>query len=140
MLIVRAKPLRCSNHLYSVKSKFTLLFSPYYVRVLEIWRKGQVIEKALFLDIKKYGYYIQDKVGNKKVSSVFSGIQRNSLTFEEIINVFNGQVLTKVVPIRFFKSFQDLSITITSTKVSIINNPLKKRINNLYPYLCDGDR
>ena len=46
--------------------------------------KGQVINEAYFLGPKKYGYYIIDNQGNKEEFSVFSGVPRNSLTFDEV--------------------------------------------------------
>jgi len=45
---------------------------------------GVLIQEALFLGPKIYGYWYYDKDGNKVNISVFAGVPRNSLTFEEI--------------------------------------------------------
>jgi hypothetical protein len=49
---------------------------------------GVVIQEALFLGPKKYCYWYIDEVGNKVEKSIFAGVPRNSLTFEEIKNIF----------------------------------------------------
>ena len=59
--------------------------------------KGQVINEAYFLGSKKYGYYIIDNLGNKQEYSVFSGVPRNSLSFEEVKSIFEGNVITKTI-------------------------------------------
>jgi len=92
---------------------------------------GQTINEAYFLGPKKYGYYIIDK-GIKQDFSVFSGVPRNSLTFDEVKTIFNGQTIIKNISNRFFKSFKNLSITIKDTNISIKNTNHKKLVNNLY--------
>ena len=51
---------------------------------------GKVIQEGLFLGIKKYGYWYLDDNNNKIEASVFAGVRRNSLTFNEIIVLYNG--------------------------------------------------
>jgi DNA polymerase type B, organellar and viral len=80
---------------------------------------GSVIEEGLFLGLKKYGYWYFDKDGNKIVSSVFAGVQRNSLSFDEIIDLYKGFKLHKPIDYRFYKSFNNLNISIKSTSISI---------------------
>jgi hypothetical protein len=65
-----------------------------------------------FLGIKQYGYYYFDDDGTRIDRSTFAGIPRNSLSFKEVSDVFNGIELNKTIPLRFYKSFKDLSITI----------------------------
>ena len=48
---------------------------------------GLMIKEAYFLGIKKYGYQYLDKDGNLITKSVFAGIERDSLTWEEIIKL-----------------------------------------------------
>lgn len=64
--------------------------------------------------------------------SVFAGVERDSLSFEDIKSVFYGKVITKHIPIRFFKSLRGLSIRISSTKITISKQSDKQLINNNY--------
>ena len=93
---------------------------------------GIVIQEACFVGPKKYGYWYYDKDGNKVEKSVFAGVPRNSLTFNEIKAVFNGETITINVDNRFFKSINNLSITIKNIKISIKNTNDKVKINNEY--------
>jgi hypothetical protein len=95
--------------------------------------KGKVIAEAYFIGPKKYGYYIIDEnTGIKKEFSVFSGVPRNTLPFEDIKDIFLGQTITKYIPNKFFKSFIDLNITIKDTKLTIKNTNTKQLVNNIY--------
>jgi hypothetical protein len=90
---------------------------------------GKFIKKGYFLGIKKYGYIDS----NDNIHSIFSGVERNSLTWREIEAIANGFTVTKLVPFKFFKSFTTLNISIkNSLMTSIIFNPRKKLINNFY--------
>ena len=93
---------------------------------------GQIIEEAYFLDIKKYGYWYYDQNGNRIECSVISGIPRNSIPFSDIEKLANGEILTKELPNRFYKSFKDLSINIKSSIVTIKQTNIKTIINNIY--------
>jgi DNA polymerase elongation subunit (family B) len=91
--------------------------------------KGKWIKKGYFLGIKKYGYIDE----NNEVHSIFSGIERNSLSWNEIEQIAKGFTVFKISPVRFFKNLISLNITIkNSLETSIIFNPRKKLINNLY--------
>ena len=94
--------------------------------------EGDIIKEGYFLGIKRYGFYYKDKSGNKIEKSVFAGIKRNSLTFNEIKSIFNGSILIKEIPSRFYKSFNNFNIIIKSAKVSIRMNNEKELINNIY--------
>ena len=94
--------------------------------------KGIVIQEACFVGPKKYGYWYIDEIGNKVEKSVFAGVPRNSLTFNQIKAIFNGEIVTINVDNRFFKSFTNLSITIKNIKISIKNTNDKVKINNEY--------
>ena len=90
---------------------------------------GKVIKKGYFLGIKKYGYLDE----NNEVHSIFSGIERNSLSWNEIEQIANGFTIIKQSSVRFFKNLISLNITIkNSLETSIVFNPRKKLINNLY--------
>jgi hypothetical protein len=66
--------------------------------------QGKMINEAYFLAPKNYGYYIIDIVtGIKQEFSVFSGVPRNSLSFEEVKSIFEGKTITKTISNRFYK-------------------------------------
>lgn len=96
---------------------------------------GLLIQEAYFLGPKKYGYYIIDDKGCRKDYSVFAGVPRNSLTFDEVKAIFNGETLTNNISNRFYKSFNTLNIDVRDTKISIKNNPSNKMLvdNNYLP-------
>ncbi len=94
--------------------------------------KGQMINEAYFLAPKKYGYYIIDNLGNKQEFSVFSGVPRNSLSFNEVKSIFEGNIITKTISNRFYKSFTNLNIVIKDSKITIKNDSKKELINNIY--------
>lgn len=90
--------------------------------------KSNLISEAYFLGIKQYGYYYYDKNTNERIEkSVFAGVIRDSLTFNEIKKIFNGKTIEKETSTRFYKSLKNLNITIKNIKISI-----KKIIQNFY--------
>lgn len=94
---------------------------------------GNVIKEAYFLGIKQYGYYYLDSNNNRIDKSVFAGVPRNSITFNEIKSIFNGNKINKKIPLRFYKSFKDLSIKIKSDlEMVLIKGNDKKLVNNDY--------
>jgi len=93
---------------------------------------GLTIKEGYFLGIKKYGYQYSDENNNLVTKSTFSGIEKNSLSFDEIIKLSKGNKIVKEIPVRFYKSFQTLSITIDSTHVTISRSLDKPLINNIY--------
>jgi len=56
---------------------------------------GSIIKEAYFLGIKQYGYYYHDKDDNKITKSVFAGVSRDSLTFDEIKDIYNNKTIEK---------------------------------------------
>ena len=91
--------------------------------------KGGYIKKAYFLGIKKYGY-LDEK---DQTHSVFTGIERNSLTWNEIEQISNGVSITKPSPTRFYKNINNLNIIIKeSLETSINYNTRKTLFNNKY--------
>lgn len=92
---------------------------------------GKFIKEALFLGVKKYGYwYIDGK--NKVEASVFAGVKRNSLTFNELIELSKGVTLHKTIDNRFYKSFNNLNISIKSANISIQKSDRKLLVDNNY--------
>ena len=93
---------------------------------------GKVIKEGLFLGIKKYGYWYLDDNNNKIEASVFAGVKRNSLSFNEIIDLSHGIKLHKTIDNRFYKSFNDLNISIKSANISIQKSDRKQLVDNIY--------
>lgn len=56
---------------------------------------GLLIKEAYFLGIKKYAFQYYDRSNQLITKSVFAGVVRDSLSFEEIIKLSNGESLVK---------------------------------------------
>lgn len=93
---------------------------------------GNTIIEGYFLGIKQYGYKYKNNNNEIIEKSTFAGVTKDSLTFNEVIKIFNGESITKIIPIRFFKSFINLNINIKPTKMTIKKNSHKKLLNNIY--------
>nr|UEP17224.1 hypothetical protein [Lactarius zonarius] len=85
--------------------------------------KGGYIAKAYFLGIKKYGY-----IDNKDiVHSVFAGVLRNTLSWEDLDKIANGFIIEKDSPAKFYKNIDNLNINIKhnlKTHINLENNLL----------------
>jgi len=101
---------------------------------------GKFIQEALFLGLKKYGYWYLDKYNHKIEASVFAGVKRNSLTFNEIIDLYQGLTIHKTIDNRFYKSFNSLNISIKSANISITKSDRKVLVDNIYlpPHIING--
>ena len=93
---------------------------------------GLTVKEAYFLGIKKYGYQYLDKDNKLVTKSVFAGVSRDSLSFEEIIKLSEGYTICKEIPTRLDKSLQSLSIRIASTRVTISRSLDKRLVDNKY--------
>lgn len=93
---------------------------------------GLNIKEAYFLGIKQYGYWYNDDKGNRIENSVFAGIKRDSLTFEEIIKLFKGEIITKCSKERRFKSIKKLNIMLKDISTQISFKPKKLLLDNQY--------
>jgi len=93
---------------------------------------GKIIKKAYFIGIKQYGYYYIDSKDNVVEQSVFSGVDRNSLTFEEVESIYNGKVILKATGDRFFRSIQRLDVKIKSVNTTISKSYVKVLVDNKY--------
>ena len=89
---------------------------------------GLVISKAIFLGIKQYGFQYFDVHGKLIDKSVFAGIKRDSLTFEQIVKLFQGEALNIDNGDRFFRSMSKLNIQIKPSVVTIKQNNNKKLV------------
>ena len=50
---------------------------------------GLIIDRALFLGIKQYGFQYINNSGILTTKTVFAGVKRDSLTFDQLISLFN---------------------------------------------------
>ena len=86
---------------------------------------GMVINKAYFLGPKKYGYKIKLPDGSFIDRSIFAGITRHSLSFNEIEKLAKGESLNKTKLIQFNRDLKQFKIQIKEN----IPVHLKKSIN-----------
>ena len=89
------------------------------------------INEATFLGIKQYGYTFEKD--NKLIEkSVFAGIPRDSLSYEQIVELSEGKTLESTSKLRFYKSFSSLNIKIKEITVKIKRSNDKKLVGNKY--------
>lgn len=93
---------------------------------------GLIISKAIFLGLKQYGYQYLNKDGNLITKTVFAGIQRDSLSFDQIESLLNGAELKIDNGNRFYRSLTNLNIKIKPITTTIKQNIDKKLVNNEY--------
>lgn len=127
------------NTLYTdIDSIFTLIFLPYYLissKELDFMideLNGNVIKEAYFLGIKLYGYYYEenDKIIEK---STFVGVPKNQINFKEIIENHKGNTINKTVPLRKYKKFKVLNVSINIyIKLLLKRTNDKKLLENKY--------
>lgn len=94
--------------------------------------KGLLIKEAYFLDIKKYGYWYLDLDGNRVEKSTIAGVKKNSIPFKDIEALARGETLNVTRSNVFYKSLQNLSISIKDVNVQVKNSPNKVLVNNKY--------
>lgn len=104
---------------------------------------GNIITKAYFLGIKQYGYqYVDNKTNQVVNKSIISGVERNSVHFDDIFKIFNGETLTFKTKTRFYKSFSKLNIVIKNNiEQTIKQTSRKQKLNNKYisHHIVNGD-
>jgi hypothetical protein len=101
----------------------------------------ECIDKACFVGLKKYGLLVTDKDGNKHESSTFAGVPKDSLTFDEVVNIHNGEVIVRKLKDRFSKTFNSLTIKTQSNVTLTISNKRDKSLvdNNYIPITVNSD-
>ena len=92
---------------------------------------GGWIKEAYFFGVKKYAYIDN----NDKVKTIFSGISRNSLTWEEVIKLSKKETLHKNLPDQFFKSLSKLEISIKHKPINIKFDSDKQLIANRFEHI-----
>lgn len=101
---------------------------------------GATIDEALFLGIKQYGYTYKDPEGKQIDKSVWAGVERDSITFDEIRSLAKAEVIQKESKPRFHRNISDLSLTIKPVKFKVnrallpkgLHKGLKRLVNNQY--------
>jgi hypothetical protein len=93
---------------------------------------GKFISECYILGVKQYGYTYLDDTGKLIEKSTFAGVPKDSLTFNEIIELYNGKELIKPISVRFFKSIKNLNVAIKPTKITIKNKHSKILVDNIY--------
>ena len=93
---------------------------------------GVMIQEGVFLGIKQYGYWYFNKEGVRVVKTVYAGVKRDSLTFEQILELKDNKEITVKNDNRFFKSLNNLNIQIKSTVTNIKQNNDKTLVGNEY--------
>lgn len=93
---------------------------------------GGVIEEAEFLGIKQYGYWFYDENGKRVEKSVFAGVKRDSLSFDQIKHLQKGGKIIINAKDRFYKSLLNLNISIKSLQILISKTNNKIFRDNFY--------
>lgn len=91
-----------------------------------------VIKEAYFLGIKRYGLWFINHNGQRVEKSVISGVKKDTVSFQEIEDVYNGKTIVKDIPVRFFKSMNTMDVKVDSTKTSLFMNNRKPLVDGIY--------
>ena len=101
--------------------------------------KGLIIDEAIFIGIKKYGYTFTDANGVTQERSIFSGVPRNTISFKDIKSISEGEVRIKQFDARFTKRVSTLNIKVDSAPTTTLVNKTTKQLvgNTFYPELIN---
>jgi hypothetical protein len=89
-------------------------------------------ERAIFLGNKKYAYQFIDKKGKLQTNTVFAGIKRDFLTWEQFEDMSNSKTIEVKLPNVFTHNFKSLSISINERVLKIKKSDSKILLNNKY--------
>jgi hypothetical protein len=92
----------------------------------------KIINKAIFLGNKQYAYNLINNKGENIHLSKWSGAKKNTISWDEMISISNGNIITKEYDNVFYRDFTNLSINIQERKISLKNLDSKKINNNNY--------
>ena len=93
---------------------------------------GLLIEEATFLGIKQYGYKYSDKSGKAIEKSVFAGVKRDTLSYDKFEFLLDGGELQVVNNDRFYRSFDNLGVSIKKSTVTVSKSSGKALVGNNY--------
>ena len=92
--------------------------------------KGLTIREGTFLGVKQYGYQYIDNNNNIVTKTVFAGITRDSLTYDNIKHLLSGGEITIKNKDRFIRTLSKFTIHIRESVTIIKQNNNKKLVNN----------
>ena len=98
---------------------------------------NNIIDRAIFLGIKQYGFQYTNKSGDTITKTVFAGVQRNSLSYDQIIQLLNGGEIKVTNKDRFFRSMSNFNIKIKGVllnRMRIKNWLITNTYLNIYNY------
>jgi len=102
---------------------------------------GKFIDQCYVLGIKEYGYTYKNDSNQLVEKSVFAGVKRDSLSFNEIQQLHEGKVLTVKTGDRLFKSFTKLNLSFKQVTLNLKRTNIKPLINNIYyPLHIENDK
>jgi hypothetical protein len=91
------------------------------------------ISEAYFIGPKEYALKIINKKGKEIVFTTFAGVKNNSLTWNQILQVVNGETINVKSFNRFYRTFQKWSVTVKpEVDINIKANPNKILKGNDY--------
>jgi len=79
--------------------------------------KGMLIDRAYFLGIKNYVYQYTNTNGETITKSVFAGVEKDSVSWNEVELLIKGESIKKNIERRFFRNMKTLDISIKPTKL-----------------------
>lgn len=95
--------------------------------------KGLLIDEAIFIGIKFYGYKYTDSNGLIKEQSVYPGVPRNSITFKDLLSISQGEVQIKHFDPRFSKNLGTLNVKVDNAPfTTLVNRNTKQLVGNTY--------
>lgn len=92
----------------------------------------KIIERALFLGNKKYAFQYLDDKGILNTKTVFSGISKKKLNWEDFEKMSKGEIINVTMPNVFTHNFKELSISLNERILNIRKSDSKLLINNKY--------
>ena len=93
---------------------------------------GLIIDNAIFLGIKQYGFQYTDKSGKVITKSVFAGVKRDSLSYDQLVSLFNGGSIKILHKNRFIRSLSNFNIKIKDMETIVKINSDKELVDNEY--------
>ena len=93
---------------------------------------GLIISKAIFLGIKQYCYQYFNEGKELVTKTVFAGVKRDTLTYDDFVNLSQGKEIHINNGNRFHRSLSKFTIQIKESNITIKQNVNKTLINNEY--------
>jgi hypothetical protein len=118
--IVTDKPLPTSSEIGGLKNEM-------------IKHDAEQISEGYFIGVKEYALKIINKKGEETIFTTFAGVKKNSLTWNQILQIVNGETVIVKSYNRFYRSFHALTVKIKNeVDIKIKANPNKVLKDNDY--------